>query len=85
MPRSDPWPLLAGVLIAAAALLSLVSAGGAGSRRVHGGVGLVAVVATIVALPAPGLAARSPVPFVVLALAAAGTVTSLLRRPRAAT
>ena len=76
VPRSDPWPLFAGALLASAAALALVP-NGRGRRRVHTAVGLFGVLAAIVALPAPDFSTRSVVPFLVLALGAAGTAAGL--------
>lgn len=77
-PGPDPWPLLAGILLLLAAAASLRSRGGR-LRAAHIGLGALAVLATILALPAPELTTRGPVPMVVLALGAAATLTGAIR------
>lgn len=77
-PGPDPWPLLAGVLLLLAAAASLRS-GASRLRAAHIGLGALAVVATILALPAPELTTRGPVPLIVLGLGAAATLTGAVR------
>lgn len=77
-PGPEPWPLLAGVLLLLAAVAALRSRGGR-LRAAHIGLGVLAVLATIVALPAPDLSIRGPVPLLVLALGASATLIGVLR------
>jgi len=77
-PGPDPWPLLAGILLLLAAAASLRSRAGR-LRAAHIGLGALAVLATILALPGPELTTRGPVPMVVLALGAAATLTGAIR------
>lgn len=78
VPRPDPWPLLASVLLLLAAAAALRSWGGR-VRGAHIVLGVLAVVATTLALPGPALSVRGPVPLVVLALGLAATVTGAAR------
>lgn len=77
-PVPDPWPLLAGLLLLLATVASLRSWGARG-RAAHVGLGALAVLATLVALPAPQLSIRGPVPVIVLALGVTATVTAFVR------
>lgn len=77
-PGPDPWPLLAGVLLLLSAAAAFRSRAGR-LRAAHIGLGVLAVLATILALPAPELTTRGPVPLVVLALGAAATLTGAIR------
>ncbi|HEX6262189.1 MAG TPA: hypothetical protein VF097_05005 [Actinomycetota bacterium] len=77
-PVPEPWPFVAGVLLLLATVASLRGRQGR-LRAVHIALGALAVLATILALPAPELSTRGPVPIVVLGLAVAATLTGAVR------
>ncbi|HEX6208904.1 MAG TPA: hypothetical protein VF058_11180 [Actinomycetota bacterium] len=77
-PVPEPWPFVAGVLLLLAAVASLRGRRSR-PRAVHIGLGVLAVLATLLALPSPGLSTRGPVPIVVLGLAVAATLTGVVR------
>lgn len=83
IPRRAPWAFLTGVLALLAASSSLRRREESRwARRGRIALGLAAAVAAVVALPAPNLSVRGPVPFVVAALLWAGVAFSLTRRRR---
>lgn len=85
IPRRAPWAFLTGVLALLAASASLRRREESRWARLgRVALGLAAAVAAIVALPAPNLSARGPVPFVVAALLWLGVALSLTRGRRIA-
>jgi hypothetical protein len=80
-PRPDPWPLLAALLLLAAAVAAVRSPPEGRFRGRHLApvvLGALAVLAAALSVPAPDLTIRGPVPFLVLAAALAGTILAAL-------